>query len=104
MIKLSPPVAIHSLIGFSAGFLGAFVLAAVPLLFALRQSNFALCDAVAEINFYRDDGQSLRLCLNGEFVKLIFMQQQLAAPQRFMVPRAARQILRNVGVDEPGAI
>src|SRR5579859_465123 len=32
------------------------------------------------------------------------MEQQLAAAQGFMIPRTARHILSDVGVDEPGSI
>src|SRR5713226_6621668 len=70
---LSPPIAIHSLVGFLAGFLVALVLAAVPGLLALRQGDFVL------------------------------VQEQLARAQRFVIPWAAGQVLSDVGVDQPGA-
>ena len=53
---LSPPIAIESLFGFAASFLGALVLAAVPGFFALRESDFDLGDAVAKIDPQRNDG------------------------------------------------
>ncbi len=56
--ELSPPVAIHGLIGFPAGFLGTFILAAVPSFLALRQSDFDLGNAIAEIDTQWNDGQA----------------------------------------------
>jgi len=56
---LSPPIVVHGLLDFPASFLGAFVLAAVPGLLALRQGDFDLGDAVAKVDFQRDDGQTL---------------------------------------------
>ncbi len=56
---LSPPIVVHGLFDFPASFLGAFVLAAVPRLLALRQGDFDLGDAVTEINPQRYDGQTL---------------------------------------------
>ncbi len=53
---LSPPIVIHGLFHFPASFLGAFVLATVPRLLALRQSDFNLGDAVTKVDFQRDDG------------------------------------------------
>jgi len=56
MMRLSPPVAIESLIRFPAGILIAFVLAAVPGFFALGERDFDFGEAVAEIDAQRDDG------------------------------------------------
>src|SRR5262249_43665556 len=75
MMRLSPPVAIESLFRFFTSFLGAFVLTAVPLLLALRQCDFNLRDAVAEINLSRNDGQALGLGPSSQLIEFIFMQQ-----------------------------
>src|SRR3982074_1502609 len=103
MIALSPPVAIHSLFGFPARFLGALVLAAVPSLFALRQRDLALCDAVAEVYAQGNYGQTFSLSAASEFVNFILVQQQLAGSGGLLVPWAAGHLLRDVGVDEPGS-
>src|SRR3982074_2590729 len=68
MVALSPPVAIHSLFGFPARFLGALVLPAVPSFFALRQRDFALGDAVAKVYAQRNYGQTLGFGAASELV------------------------------------
>src|SRR4029077_20140396 len=103
MIALSPPVAIHSLIGFPACFLGALVLAPVPSLLALRQGDLALGDAVAEVYPQGNYGQTLGLSSASELVNFVLVQQQLARTQGLVVPRAAGHVLGNVGVNEPRA-
>src|SRR5258708_5928253 len=99
MIALSPPVAIHSLFRFPARFLGALTLAAVPSLFALRQGDLALGDAVAEVYPQGNYGQTFGLGAAGELVDFILVEQQLARAQGFVVPRATRHVLGDVGVD-----
>src|SRR5260370_17738595 len=100
---LSPPIAIHSLVGFPAGFLGALVLAAVPGLFALRQGDFALGDAVAEVYPQGNDGLTFGLGAAGQLVNFVFVEKQLARAERFVIPGAAGHVLSDVGVDQPGA-
>jgi len=56
MMRLSPPVAIESLIRFPAGILVALVGAAVPGFFALGESDFDLGTAIAEVDAQRNDG------------------------------------------------
>src|SRR5258708_28126808 len=101
MIALSPPVAIHSLFGFPARFLGALTLAAVPSLLALRQGDFALGDAVAEVYPQGNYGQTFGLSAASELVDFILVQQKLARAQRLVVPRATRHVLGDVSVDQP---
>src|ERR1700686_1689163 len=97
MIRLSPPVAIHSLFGFPARFLVALILAAVPSLFALGQRDFALGDAVAKVYPQRDYGQTFGLSAAGELVDFVLVQQQLTRAKGFVVPRAAGHVLGDVG-------
>ncbi len=75
---LSPPIAIHGLFHFTSSFLGAFVLAAVPRLLALRQGDFDLGDAVAKVNLQGDDGQTLGLGAAGKLVDLPLVKEELA--------------------------
>src|ERR1700682_1541630 len=78
MIALSPPVAIHSLFGFLARFLGALVLAAIPSLLPLCQGDLALGDAVAEVYPQGNYGQTFGLGAAGQLVNFIPVQQQLS--------------------------
>src|ERR1700738_2159896 len=103
MIALSPPVAIHSLFGFPARFLGTLTLAAVPSLFALRQRNLALSDAVAEVYPQGNYGQTFGLRAASELVDFILVEQKLARAQGLVVPRATRHVLGDVSVDQPRA-
>src|SRR5215469_6640111 len=103
MMVLSPPVAIESLFGFPASFLGAFVLAAVPGFFALGQSDFDFGNAVAEIDAQRNDGQTFGFGAARQFMNFTLVKKELSIPERLVVPGAARHILRDVGVDEIGA-
>ena len=98
MGNLSPPVAIHGLLRFPAGFLGALVLAAIPRLLSLSQSDFDFGNAIAEVNPQRNYGQSFRFGTPREFVNLALVKQKLAIAEWFMVPGPARQVLRDVGV------
>src|SRR3984893_12460080 len=47
---LSPPILIHRVFRFSASFLGAFVLTAVPGFLSFRPSEFNFGDSSAEVN------------------------------------------------------
>ena len=102
-MNLSPPVAIHCLFRFPAGFLGAFILAAVPTLFTLRQSDFDLGNAIAEIDPQRDDGQTFRIGTTRKFINLAFVKEEFAVAQGFVVPGTAWHVLCDVGVDEVSA-
>jgi hypothetical protein len=66
------------LLDFSASFLGAFVLAAVPGLLALSQGDFDLGDAVAKVDFQGYDGQTLGLGASGELVDFALVKQELS--------------------------
>src|SRR6267154_1302116 len=101
--SLSPPIAIHGLVGFLAGFLVALVLAPVPSLLALRQSNFALGDAVTEVYPQGNDRQTFGLRASGQLVNFLLVQKQLARSQRLVIPGAAGHILGDVCVDQPRA-
>src|SRR5882757_4569957 len=90
MGALSPPIVVHGLFDFPASFLGAFVLASVPRLLALRQGDFDLRDAVTKINPQRYDGQTLGFDSAGELVNFALVKEKLASAQRLVVPRAAR--------------
>src|ERR1700740_2747957 len=103
MIVLSPPIAIHSLVGFPAGFLGALVLAAIPSLFALRQRDFALGDAVSEVYPQGNYGQTFGLRAASKLVNFIMVQQELPGSEGLVVPRPAWHVLGDMGVDEPRA-
>src|SRR5271166_1257086 len=102
MVRLSPPVAIHGLLRFPAGILVTFVLAAVPRLLALCQSDFDLGNAVAEVNPQGNYGETFRFGTARKLVDFAFMQEQLAVSKRFMIPRTAGHILGDVGVGEIG--
>jgi hypothetical protein len=102
-MSLSPPVAIHCLFRFPAGFLGAFILAAVPTLFALRQSDFDLGNAVAEVDPQRNDGQTFRIGTSRKFINLAFVKQEFAVAEGFVVPGTAGHVLSDVGVNEVSA-
>src|SRR5260370_126551 len=98
---LSPPIVVHGLFDFPASFLGAFVLAAVPRLLALRQGDFDLGDAVTKIDLQRDDGQTLGLGASGKLVNFAPVKDKLASAQSLVVPTAARYVLCNVSSNEP---
>src|SRR6266436_6424433 len=87
---LSPPIVVHGLFDFPASFLGAFVLAAVPGLLALRQGDFDLGDAVTKVDLQGDDGQTLGLGAAGELVDFPLVKQKLSRAQRLVVPGATR--------------
>src|ERR1700674_1578506 len=103
-MALSPPVAIHGLFCFPAGFFGAFVLAAVPLFFALCQGDFALCEAIAKVDSQGNDGQAFGLSAAGKLVNFILMEQELTGAERLVIPGATRQVLCNVRVHKPSTI
>jgi hypothetical protein len=103
MSVLSPPVAIHCLVRFPAGFLGLFVLAAIPRLFSLRQRDFNLGDAVAEVDPQRNDGQSLGLNAARQFIDFAPVQKQFAAAKRLMIPWPSGQVLRDMRVHQKRA-
>src|SRR5208283_2773935 len=103
MIRLSPPVAIHGLLRFPAGILVAFVLTAVPRFLALRQSDFDLGNAVAEIDSQGNNGQTFGFGTSRQFKDFAFMQEQLAVSKGFMIPGAAGHILGDVGVGKESA-
>src|SRR4029077_2662209 len=101
MTELSPPVAIHRCFRFPAGFLVAFVLAAVPNFLTLRQGDFAFGNAIAEVNPQRNDGQTFGLGAARPFVNFILVKKEFAVTERFVIPRAASQILGNVSIHQP---
>src|SRR5579859_939067 len=103
MILLSPPVVVHRFFSFPASFLVALVLAAVPRLLALRQRDFDFCQAVAEVDAQRNNGQALGLRAASELMNFILMQEELARTERLVVPRTAGHVLRNVCVNQPCA-
>src|SRR5580765_1776810 len=101
MVLLSPPVVIHGFFSLPARFLVALVLAAVPRLLALRQSDFDFCESVAEVDAQRNNGQALGLRAPRELVNFILVQKQFARTKRLVVPRTAGHVLGNVRVNEP---
>src|SRR5713226_7941860 len=101
--SLSPPVAIHGFFCFPAGFFSAFVLAAVPLFFALRQGDLAFCQAIAKVDSQGNDRQTFGLSAAGQLVDFILVEQELARTERLVIPGTTRQVLRNVRVYEPSA-
>src|SRR5215471_4923017 len=103
MMGLSPPIAIESLFGLAAGFLGALVLSAVPGLFALSQGDFDLGDAVAEIDAKRNDGKALAFGTAGKLMNFALVKKQFAIAEGFVVPRAAGHVLGDMRVDKVGA-
>src|SRR5215472_14880972 len=100
MMVLSPPVAIESLFGFLASFLGAFVLAAIPGFFALGHSDFDFGDAVAEIDVQGNDRQTFGFGATRKFMNFTLVKKKFAIAERLVIPGTARQVLRDVGVDQ----
>ena len=98
----SPPIAIHCLVRFPAGFLVFFVFAAVPRFFTLRQSDFDLGDTFAKINAQGDNGQTFCVGTSRPFVNFAFVQEEFAVAEGFMVPGATGKILGDMGVHEIG--
>ena len=103
MMNLSPPVAIHCLFRFPTGFLGAFVLAAVPTLFTLRQSDFDLGDAIAKVNPQRNDGQPFRIGTSRKFINLALVKKEFAVAEGLVVPGTSGHVLSDVRVNEVSA-
>ena len=88
---------------FPASFFGALVLAAVPQFFALSQGDFDLGDTVTEINPQGNDGQTFGIGTAGEFMDFAAMQEEFAFTEGLVIPRAARHVLSDVGINEEGA-
>src|SRR5260370_25730040 len=103
IVALSPPIAVHGFFCFPAGFLGAFVLAAVPLFLALCQGDLAFCQAIAKVDSQGNNGQTFGLGAAGQLVDFILVQQELARTERLVIPGTTRQVLCNVCVYEPSA-
>ena len=90
------------LVGFAFGFFLLFALPAVVKLFTFGHGNFAFGDAIPEIDLGWDDGHAFLLGLDQKPINLSTVQQQFAFPQRFVISKAARQVFRDMAIDEPG--
>ena len=69
--------------------------------FALCDGQLTFGDAVAEINFQRDNRHPLLLGLDEQAVDFAPVEQQLALPERVVISRSAGKVLRNVEIHEP---
>ena len=88
----APPVFVHRFIHFAPRFLFAFGLAAVPILFASRQGQFALGDALAKIDAQGNERQTFLLRFAVQALDLLLVQQQAAARKRLVVEGPAGQV------------
>src|SRR5438552_9278473 len=61
----------------------------IPELFAARQGQLAFCPSMLKVNARRDQGQPLLLGFADQLAQLVFMDQQFAGPQRFMIKDVA---------------
>ena len=93
--------AIDRFAGFTFGFFLFFGLAAVVELFAFAHRELAFCHAVAEINLQRDDGHALLLNLHLKLFNLAPIEKEFAFPERVVVSGTARQVFRNMRVNQP---
>src|ERR1700691_2127500 len=90
----------HGLADFTLGLFVFFGLAAVPLLLALGEGQFALGDSVAEIDPQGNERKTFVVQLPLQFDDLFLAQQQLSRPEGAMVEWTARQIFTDVDVYE----
>jgi len=74
-----------------------------PKSFSLAPGRFTLGNAVAEVDPQGNNGQAFRFGAAGPFMNLILMEQELAVPERLVVPRATSQVLGNMCVYQPGS-
>src|SRR6202451_319146 len=91
------------LVGFAFGFFLLFALPAVVKLFTFGYGNFAFGDAIPEIDLGWDDGHAFLLGLDQKPINLSTVQQQFAFPQRFVISKAARQVFRDMAIDDPAS-
>src|SRR5580698_5183593 len=84
------------LVGFAFGFFLLFALPAIVKLFTFGYGNFAFGDAIPEIDLGWDDGHTFLLGLDQKPINLSTFQQQ------FVISKAARQVFRDMAIDEPG--
>ncbi len=91
----------HGLADFPFGLFLALGLAAIPLLFSLGKGQFALSDAVAEINPQGYECQALLIHFSFQFVNLLFAEEQFPRPERPMVKGPSGEIFADMDVQEP---
>lgn len=96
-----PLVAVHCFASFALVFLFALGAAAIPEFFATGQREFALGQAVAEINFERDKSKAFLLNLAAQFVYFAAIEQEFARAERAVIPGTARAVFGNVAVHQP---
>ena len=87
-------------LGFAVGLTLALGGALVVLLLAFGESDLALELAVAEVEPYRDEGESLLLGGGFELANLLLVQEKLAGAERLMVHAVAVAEGADVGVEQ----
>jgi hypothetical protein len=97
MARRSPMTKLtHSFTDFPFGLFVSLGLAAVPLLFALGEGDFAFGDAVAEVDAQGDERQAFAIRFARQFFDLFLAQEQLARAQGPVIPRASREIFADM--------
>src|ERR1700688_296572 len=91
----------HSLADFPFGLFIALGLAAVPFLFALGERQFALGDALAEVNPQGNEREAFGIQFSFQFADLFLAEEQLPRAQGAVVIRTSRKIFADMEIHEP---
>jgi hypothetical protein len=91
----------HSLANFPFGLFIALRLAAIPLLFALGQRQFALGDAFTEVNSQGHERQTLGIQFSFQFVDLFLPEKQFSSSEGSVVVWPSGKIFADVEIHKP---
>src|ERR1700674_5903583 len=91
----------HSLADFPFGLFIALRLAAVPLLLSLGKRQFALGDALAEVNPQGHERQALGIQFSFQLVNLFLPEEQFPRSERSVVIWPSGKIFADVEINEP---
>src|ERR1700722_6492721 len=91
----------HSLAHFPLGLFIALGLAAVPFLLALGQRQFALGDALAEVDPEGHKRQALGIQFSLQLVDLFLAEEQFPRSERSVIVWPSRKIFADMEVHEP---
>jgi hypothetical protein len=91
----------HSLANFPFGFFIFLCLAAIPLLLALGERQFALSKALAEVNPQGHERQPLGIQFSLQLVNLFLPEEEFPRSERSVVKWPSRKILADVEIHEP---
>ena len=95
------PIPAHGLANLALRLFFALGLAAIPFLFPLGDSYFALGDSVAEVNSQRYEGQTLLIGLSSQFFNLSLAEKEFPRPERPMIEWPPGKILADMAIEEP---